>query len=458
MPKQPAWAVPGPSSDSANRFRRSPILLLVAVLAMALIIGGAIAVGSGLIHLPSLVPIGPSPDASRYDSPLPSSSNTTALAPGSWTLTGKMAIRRRGETATVLPDGHVLVAGSMPGDPVLSASAELYDSISGRWTETGSMHAPRVLGHSATLLPDGRVLVAGGGQVGAGYYPGQSSAELYDPGTGTWTETGNMAVARSSHSATLLPDGKVLVAGGTTSVLSGPPYYRATREAELYDPVTGTWTATGSMKLGRWAPTAALLPGGNVLVVGGVDGGPVTQVQEPTPGSSTDNPDLRSAELYDPQSGTWTSVAPFAGAGACRIATALLNGEVLVVCAETSGLRTSAVLYDVASGSWSPTSAPPKECCLGEGGPFGSIVRLADGRVLWKDLVDPGELYDRVSGAWTSAGGPTYPADPSWGLPSVSTGNVFAGYKADTLTLLPDGRVLMTDEGAALLYDPNGGR
>ena len=277
-------------------------------------------------------------------------------------------------------------------------------------------------------------------------------------GTGTWTETGNMAVARSSHSATLLPDGKVLVAGGTTSVLSGPPYYRATREAELYDPVTGTWTATGSMKLGRWAPTAALLPGGNVLVVGGVDGGPVTQVQEPTPGSSTDNPDLRSAELYDPQSGTWTSVAPFAGAGACRIATALLNGEVLVVCAETSGLRTSAVLYDVASGSWSPTSAPPKECCLGEGGPFGSIVRLADGRVLWKDLVDPGELYDRVSGAWTSAGGPTYPADPSWGLPSVSTGNVFAGYKADTLTLLPDGRVLMTDEGAALLYDPNGGR
>src|SRR5437899_221412 len=97
VPGRPAWAVAGPFSNSANRFRRSPLLLLVAVLATALIIGGAIAVGSGLIHLPSLVPIGPSPDASRYDSPLPSSSNTTALAPGSWTLTGKMAIRRRGE-------------------------------------------------------------------------------------------------------------------------------------------------------------------------------------------------------------------------------------------------------------------------------------------------------------------------------------------------------------------------
>jgi hypothetical protein len=288
-------------------------------------------------------------------------------------------------------------------------------------------------------LPDGKVLVAGGDKDGLGHPP-QPSAELYDPDTGTWTKTGSMLVARSHHSATLLPDGKVLVAGGTVYSSSGE--IRASEKAELYDPVTGTWTTTGSMLLGRAAPTAALLPDGTVLVVGGSDRA---------------TPVLQSAELYDPSVGTWAPAPSFAGAGACRIAASLLDGNVLVVCAEASGARTSAELYHPAPGSWVTTEGPPKACCVGEASPQGSIIRLADGRVLWKDLVDAGELYNPASGTWVTAGGPTYPADPSWGLPYTST-DEGAGYYADTLTLLPDGRVLMTTLGAGLLYDPNGGR
>ena len=194
------------------------------------------------------------------------------------------------------------------------------------------------------------------------------------------------------------------------------------------------------MVAARAVPSATLLPDGTVLVVGTSD---------------SDTPGTQSAELYDARVGTWAPASSFVGVGGCRIAAPLSDGDVLVVCAEASGARTSAALYDPVADAWSTAASPPKECCIGEAGPFGSFVLLRDGRVLWKDLVDPGELFDPASGTWASAGGPTYPADPSWRLPLTGNdeGN---GYKADTLTLLADGRVLMTTLGAGLLYDPNG--
>ena len=151
---------------------------------------------------------------------------------------------------------------------------------SGTWTATGSLNAARY-DHTATLLPTGKVLVAGG-------YNGSplASAELYDPPTGTWTVTESLATARSEHTATLLPNGKVLVAGGTNTDSN-------LASAELYDPASGTWTATGSLGTGRQSPTATLLPTGKVLVAGGFGGFPATE--------------LASAELYDPASGTWSS-------------------------------------------------------------------------------------------------------------------------------------------------------
>ena len=246
-----------------------------------------------------------------------------------------VAARIGGHTATLLPNGTVLVAGG-GGSSLNSelASAELYDPANGTWTATANLATAR-MGHTATLLPDGRVLVAGG-------YDGTTllaSAELYDPVNGTWTATGNLVSARENHTATLLPDGRVLVAGGDNnggSVLAS---------AELYDPATGAWITTGSLATGRTDHTATLLPNGKVLVEAGEGSG----------GSAA----LASAELYDPVSGTWTVTGSL---GTARYfghtATLLLNGQVLVAGGfDPLGYLTSAELYDPASGTWTATAS-----------------------------------------------------------------------------------------------------
>jgi len=177
---------------------------------------------------------------------------------GTWTETGSLATARRSHTATLLPNGQVLVAGGIKGSTIL-ASAELYDPASGTWTETGSLADARQL-HTATLLPNGKVLVAGGQDSS---FNGLASAELYDPASGTWTETGSLANARWSHTATLLANGMVLVAGGGI--------FEGSDSAELYDPASGTWTETGDLVNVRFVHTATLLSNGNVLAAGGLD-------------------------------------------------------------------------------------------------------------------------------------------------------------------------------------------
>ena len=153
--------------------------------------------------------------------------------------------------------------------------------------QTGSLITARSQ-HTATLLPNGKVLVAGGLDSSSNSL---ASAELYDPASGTWMETGNLAFARSQHTATLLPNGKVLVAGGLDSSSN------SLASAELYDPASGIWTSTGSLEFARSQHTATLLLDGNVLVAGGFVGGDFA-----TPSSS--------AELYDPVIGAWTPTTP----------------------------------------------------------------------------------------------------------------------------------------------------
>jgi hypothetical protein len=116
---------------------------------------------------------------------------------------------------------------------------------------------------TATLLPNGQVLVAGGCGNGA-----CSSAELYNPASGTWTATGSMTAARIYHTATLLSDGQVLVAGGYNT---GCTPCTSLSSAELYDPQTGHWTPTGNMSTGHWGHAAIVFPNGHVLVMGGID-------------------------------------------------------------------------------------------------------------------------------------------------------------------------------------------
>ncbi len=256
-------------------------------------------------------------------SPIPSSSYAR-LGADSWTVTGTMVTPRSGHTATLLPSGKVLVAG---GGTKPNASAELYDPATGAWTVTGTMVTPRS-GHTATLLPSGKVLVAGGGT------KPNASAELYDPATGAWTVTGTMVTPRSGHTATLLPSGKVLVAGGfditKRPAIGGSPEIVAT--AELYDPSSGTWSATGSMSTSRRDHTATLLPDGTVLVVGGY--------RNANPGGDERHPEpLETAELYRPLTGVWTATGSMDAAMVDQGATLLPDGNVLAEYGTTELVR-----------------------------------------------------------------------------------------------------------------------
>lgn len=191
---------------------------------------------------------------------------------GSFLPTGSLVTARTGHTATSLFTGIVLVTAGTPVSGAISASAELYDPGTGTWTATSSLS---MLPHTATLLSNGKVLVAGGTAI-IGY--ATTSAELYDPPTTTWTATGVMDVPRPDHTATLLHDGRVLVAGGAAE---------AGATAELYDPATGRdWTAAGQLATPRWIHSGTLLASGKVLIAGGDTGSGVTN----------------GAEMYDPTS------------------------------------------------------------------------------------------------------------------------------------------------------------
>jgi hypothetical protein len=177
---------------------------------------------------------------------------------GAFSITGSMSSRRGYHTATLLPNGKVLLVGgrcSLNGTLYCGVyTAELYDPVTETFSPTGGMVEQRA-GNTATLLPNGKVLIAGGGV--------DPTAELYDPVLGTFTATGSLLTVRYSHTATLLPDGHVLVAGGFTT----PP--TSASLAELYDPIAGIFEATGNMVWWNQEHSATLLPDGKVLVAGG---------------------------------------------------------------------------------------------------------------------------------------------------------------------------------------------
>jgi N-acetylneuraminic acid mutarotase len=230
-------------------------------------------------------------------------------AAGTWSVTGSMSQGRSGlngagASATLLPDGQVLVAGGEDANFNLLASAELYNPATGKFTPTGSMTTPRV-GQSATLLNNGQVLVAGGSNA--------TTAELYNPATGKFTATGSMLSAHGTATGTLLPDGDVLVTG------------RATDFAELYHPATGQWSNASAglpaciftMEC-RMFSTTTLLGTGNVLLAGGLVG-------------LISNPQTTAtAMLYHPDTNTWTSTGSMTTGREGQTATLLPDGQVLM--------------------------------------------------------------------------------------------------------------------------------
>jgi hypothetical protein len=182
----------------------------------------------------------------------------SARADSTWTNVASLNTARYAHTATLLPNGRVLVVGGCLNSACtdLASSAEVYDPAANNWTTVAPLSVARYA-HTATLLPNGKVLVAGG------YDGGRiATTELYDPIEDTWTTIAPLNMARDYHTATLLPDGKVLVAGGY-----GPSSGDAS--AELYDPIANTWTYAASMHSGRAGHTATLLPSGRGVGRGG---------------------------------------------------------------------------------------------------------------------------------------------------------------------------------------------
>jgi hypothetical protein len=236
---------------------------------------------------------------------------------------GTMTWPRESHTATLLPNGQILIAGGANSlGP--TASAEIYDPAAGTSRSTGAMSVAR-FSHLAVALADGKVLVVGG-ITGASNEVAVASAELYDPATGEFSPTGNMTASRYADTATLLPNGPVLVAGG-----GGDGTYLAS--AELFDPRARTFAATGGMTVPRWSHTSTLLADGIVLLAGGESNAGFDGV-------------LASAELYDPKAQTFAATGNMTTARLGHTATFLSNGMVLIAGGtDGTGISASAELY-----------------------------------------------------------------------------------------------------------------
>ena len=308
-----------------------------------------------------------------------------------FTPAGFLAAARGYDTATRLVDGRVLIAGGNPqqwqfNGPFL-ASAELFDPKTGRFSSTGALGTARNV-HTATLLLDGRVLFVGGNDAEP---HGLASAELYDPKTGTFSPTGSLVAARGFHTATLLADGRVLITGGAANGWNG----NFMASAELYDPETGTFTATGSMADPRGNHTAILLVDGRVLITGGTGDGTTSHA---------------SAELYDPKTGTFTVTGSMTAARTFHDATMLGDGRVLVTGGDPAGwvydgpFLASAEIYDPKTRTFAETGS------MAFRRTYHTATLLADGRVLvtagYGDVgpLASAEIYDATTGTFTLIG------------------------------------------------------
>jgi hypothetical protein len=327
--------------------------------------------------------------------------------------TGSLSVARDFPSSTLLQDGTVLVAGGQTASAPSSA-ADIYNPASGTFKPAnGTLQVARA-GHTATLLGDGTVLIVGGTVTPTppSTNPFTFVAELYSPITGTFTQLANSPnFARSGHTATLLGDGTVLIAGGISQAGSGPEF--SVLPAEIYNPTTQTFTLAGSLNVARQAHTATLLANGQVLIASGLD---------------------NTAELYNPVTHIFTNTGSLNTARQNASATLLSSGKVLIAGGLVSGATGigTAELYDPVAGTFSFTAG-------GLNTPRGAhaATALPDGTVL-------------VAGGFNCP--PPSCTNPIQGSAEVfnpqsstftNTGSLINSRYQDSLTLLNDGTVLV---------------
>ncbi len=352
-----------------------------------------------------------------------STQNLTSTATWSSSLPSVATISTAG-LATAVVQGQTTIqaaVGAINGSATLTVTS----GAAAGFTATGSPNTGRSQ-HTATLLNNAMVLIAGGLDANGNIL---TSAELYDPTTGCFAPTGSLTLPRQGHTATLLNNGMVLIAGGRTSGVN------ETATAELYDPTTGTFTATGSMNTVRFDQTATLLNNGTVLIAGGFD---------------NNSNILASAELYDPVAGTFSITGPMNTARFSHTATPLNSGMVLIAGGTDviyNGSK-SAELYDPVAGTFAVTGS----LNTGRGSHTATLlnngmVLIAGGFYSGYNVIPNAELYNPTSGVFTYTGSPNTARD---------------GY---TATLLNDGMVLIAggydrnfnNLSSVEMYDPTAG-
>ncbi|HZQ23209.1 MAG TPA: kelch repeat-containing protein [Terriglobales bacterium] len=316
---------------------------------------------------------------------------TTTLSFASWSSTGSMRSARGSHAAVLLPSGYVLVAGGSNNNVPL-ASSELYSSASGAWSSTGNLNVARSSAR-AVLLANGKVLAMGGCINSDCLGSTTASAEIYNPSNGTWTTTGSMLRGRAEFVAVLLSSGNVLVAGGCTSYgVNG--CLAVTTASELYNPSTGKWSPTGSLRAARMAMTATVLTNGKVLVAGG---------------QTAASDALGSSELYNFATGAFSLTGRLITPRSGHTASLLQNGLVLMAGGENvNGISIQkAELYNSSTGTYSATGNMPSNrqehaaVLLSTGSVLvaGGTNVTSNGTTVLATCV----TYNPTTGTWTSA-------------------------------------------------------
>src|SRR5436190_3028154 len=331
--------------------------------------------------------------------------------------TGALGEPRADHTATLLPDGQVLIAGGMVENGVFLETMEIYDPKTGSFRSAGSMSSKRV-GHSATLLPGGKVLLAGGlaerSFEGGLHGINSSTADMYDPQTGKVMPVGSMVIAREAHEAIALPSGKVLFIGGYDG-------HRYLDSVEVFDPCKKKFTSAGKLSEPRGGAVAVLLPpldgkdAGKVLIMGGASGE-----------TERNRIVLGSAELFDPSTGTSMKVGDMSLRRYKHAATVLADGRVLITGGsddrDWGNMYDTAEIYDPATHRFTPTSKMlSKRFKL----PHATVL-LKNGKVLVAGGSNVVEVFDSTQKKFLPVNGKL--SEPSY---------------YGTATLLKDGKVLI---------------